>query len=175
MCSYLDKHNYEFGKEALRIIRSPGLQQILAPESGYFPDDINEWLKTPYEKSQEYPEHLIYPTLKGDMVRSKSEMIIAHELFTHKIPYRYECRLDLGYDYYFPDYTILHPEARFILLWEHFGMMHDELYVKKAARKIKTYVENGYIPGRNLIMTFESENHPFDYKEVLDIINRLLL
>ena len=54
-------------------------------------------------------------------------------------------------------------------------MMHDELYVKKAARKIKTYVENGYIPGRNLIMTFESENHPFDYKEVLDIINRLLL
>ena len=38
VCSYLDKHNYEFGKEALRIIRSLGLQQILAPESGYFPD-----------------------------------------------------------------------------------------------------------------------------------------
>lgn len=172
VCSYLDKHNPDFGNEVQRLLNSPGIQQILLPDENRFSDNITEWQHAPYEKSSDHPDHLIYPTLKGDKVRSKSEMMIAHELFTNHIPYRYECRLDLPYEFYYPDFTILHPDAGFIILWEHFGMMHDEQYVKKTARKIKTYIENGFIPGQNLIMTFESENHPFDYREIIDIIAR---
>ena len=49
-----------------------------------------------------------YPTLKGESVRSKSEVIIANELFTANISYEYEKPLYLeGYDSPFlPDFTI---------------------------------------------------------------------
>ena len=42
-----------------------------------------------------HPEHLICKSISGNMVRSKSEMMIDMLLFQHRIPFRYECALVL--------------------------------------------------------------------------------
>ncbi|MCH4192124.1 MAG: hypothetical protein LKF52_07435 [Butyrivibrio sp.] len=47
-------------------------------------------------------------TEKGELVRSKSEKIIADKLFMMKIPYHYEKPLKLdSYGYVHPDFTVL--------------------------------------------------------------------
>ena len=58
--------------------------------------DPSEWEVTEYVRNSEYPERLIVPTKAGIPVRSKSEAMIANELFDRKIPFRYEEELLLG-------------------------------------------------------------------------------
>ena len=52
-----------------------------------------------------------YYTYKGERVRSKSEMIIANELFRNNIPYKYELPIELENwnkkVTIYPDFTVL--------------------------------------------------------------------
>lgn len=43
--------------------------------------------------------------------------------------------------------------------------MDDYNYSKQALSKIKTFQDYGIIAGKNLILTFESSEHPFTYKD----------
>ncbi len=112
------------------------------------------------ELPKDYTYREPYQTLKGDIVRSKSEILIADRLYTAKIPYHYEKRLELngGATYRLPDFTILHPYTLETYYWEHLGLMHDEEYRQKAKDKIELYALNGIIQGKNLIITFEAGN-----------------
>lgn len=48
--------------------------------------------------------------------------------------------------------------------------MGDEEYCSHAMKKIGSYAENGYIQGKNLIMTFESSEKVLNTKEIDCII-----
>ncbi|MBQ8804561.1 MAG: hypothetical protein IJZ53_13110 [Tyzzerella sp.] len=50
----------------------------------------------PYKKNDSHPENLIIETHSGNIVRSKSEMLIDMFLFKNKIPFRYEYQLELN-------------------------------------------------------------------------------
>ncbi len=127
---------------------------------------VQDWINTPYEQNKNYPEHLIFRTLDGKTVRSKSENLICTFLYMHKIPYRYECALELGTTTYYPDFTIMHPVTGEIYYWEHFGMMDDRKYQEKFYSKIEDYVSNGIIPGINLIITCETKEIPLDSEQI---------
>ncbi len=121
------------------------------------------WAAENYEKNAEYPESLTIPTKSGIYVRSKSERIIADELFDNDIPFRYEQALILGDVKMFPDFTILHTDStRDITIWEHFGLMNSSAYVNNVKLKLGTYFDAGFIPGHNLIITFESKQCPLN-------------
>ncbi len=120
---------------------------------------IHEWSRTNnQELPVEYTYREPYQTLKGDIVKSKSEILIADRLYTAKIPYIYEKPLELngGITYRLPDFTILHPYTLETYYWEHLGRMHDEEYRQKTKNKIELYALNGIIQGTNLIITFET-------------------
>lgn len=120
---------------------------------------IQDWSRTNDPKLPEhYKYRAPYQTLKGDIVRSKSEILIADRLYAAKIPYHYEKRLELngGATSRLPDFTILHPYTLETYYWEHLGLMHDEEYRQKAKDKIELYALNGIIQGKNLIITFET-------------------
>ena len=134
-----------------------------------------DWEKEPYEKNTKYPESLTVPTQKGEMVRSKSEASIADELFSEGIAYRYENKLVLDGVELFPDFTIKSRRNQKLIIWEHFGRIDDPKYVEKTSRKLKLYFNNGYIPGVNLIMTFEDKKHPFAGEAVREVIDRYLI
>jgi hypothetical protein len=133
------------------------------------------WELAPYNKNPNYPEDLIVPTIKGDMVRSKSEALIANELLAYGVPYRYENGLPLGEATYYPDFTVKSQRNQTIVIWEHFGKIDDPDYVHKTSRKLEEYFNYGYVPGVNLLMTFEDKRHPLTVETVRDCIEKYLV
>jgi len=112
-----------------------------------------------------------YYTNRGERVRSKSEVIIANMLDGMKIPYKYECPLNIdGIGTIYPDFTILIMKERRVKYLEHFGMMEDQKYLGDFLLKVNQYCKCGIIPGRDLIMTFESKNNPLNTSNLMKII-----
>lgn len=122
-----------------------------------------EWENVLYQGKpfpEDYPE--IYSD-RGERVRSKTEKIIADKLYKEGIPYRYEEPLFLeGYGEIYPDFRLLNVDTREEIILEHFGMMDDLGYVEKAIRKIRLYERNGYFLGKQLLITYETAQEPFD-------------
>ncbi|MBR2123302.1 MAG: hypothetical protein IJ930_10325 [Lachnospiraceae bacterium] len=117
-----------------------------------------------------------FSTERGEMVRSKSEVLIADLLFKNNIPYRYEHPLYLnGLSTVFPDFTVLNIRTRKEYVWEHSGMMDDPEYAARAVQKICAYELNGYRPGENLILTFETSEQPLNMKLVRELVKEYLL
>ena len=110
-----------------------------------------EWQNSPYEKNPNHPEHLIHKASNRSLVRSKSEAMIDMVLYSHRIPFRYECALYLGNHPIFPDFTLRHPKTGETFYWEHFGMMDDMNYVDTALFKINSYEMNDIYLGINLL------------------------
>ncbi len=145
------------------------------------------WLKVEYRKKKIPPEAKPLITNNGDQVRSKSEVIIADSLKAAGVPYRYEFPLliDKNADTPdFPDYDFckLHPDfyclnlrTRQEFAWEHFGMMDDPRYAAQAAEKIRLYQENGFFPGKNLIITMETSVSPLSSKALKTLIKEYLV
>lgn len=106
-----------------------------------------------------------YYTRKGERVRSKSEIIIANMLSDNNIPYRYECPLEMknGIRIY-PDFTVLNMKTREVKYLEHLGMMDDEEYRENALERIKLYEKNGYLLGKNVLVSYETGKSPIDQK-----------
>lgn len=134
------------------------------------PDAIKEWQDAVYKQLEEFTEKKNIKSISGLYVRSKTEAVIAGELYRHDIPFRYECALSVNTAVYYPDFLILDPETGSLLPWEHFGMMDNPVYCTRALAKIRNYIEAGYIPGQNLILTFETSDHPLDFSLVTSII-----
>ena len=115
----------------------------------------------------------IYQTIRGDLVRSKSEALIADRLYTSDIPYRYEQVLvideRLAFNI-FPDFRILNKRTRKEIIWEHCGMMDDPKYCKDSLERIDLLGEKGFIQGKNLIFTYECSSKPLN----LDYVNKLI-
>ena len=144
---------------------SPGRKKLVDPY--ILPDEIyiEEWLSEPFKPNPYMPESRIYDTKRGDMVRSKSEAIIADMLLDLGIPYHYEkpIRLKGGANRY-PDFTLLKVAAREEIYLEHFGLLDDEDYRNACLIKIGEFRQNGIYPGKNLLFTYETTDFPLDIK-----------
>ena len=129
-----------------------------------------KWMETPYRRksfSKDAPE---FYTIKGERVRSKSEVIIADRLMANGIPYRYECPLQVGKKIIHPDFTILRMSDRKILYHEHCGKIGDPQYAEDMLVRTRDYNRAGILFGDRLFYTFESENVPLDVKNLDDMI-----
>lgn len=149
-------------------------------------DDIDPaaWRSERYTKNPYYREHLTHSTKSGEKVRSKSEAIIYEALTEREVDFRYECAvtvntLDDDGDIasqrtVYPDFMILRKEDRHLILYEHLGRLDDPDYTQKAARKIEDYINTGYYPGINLILTWETRNTPFTAVKANTILDKYL-
>ncbi len=132
--------------------------------------DFEKWAEGDYDKSEFCPDKLQHKTLKGDLVRSKSEAIIANLLYDRKIPYHYEENLNLEAERIAPDFKIaVRTENRFKLL-EHCGMMCDPIYREKFKRRLEQYILNGYIPWRDVFFTFDDVDGNIDTQAIRQMI-----
>ena len=93
---------------------------------------------------------------------------------TLHIPYRYDARLDIGNHVYYPDFTIRHPVTGEYYYWEHVGMLDKPGYRSDFLTKFRVYINNGLLPDHNLILTYESDGHPFDITIAQDKIKEFL-
>lgn len=137
--------------------------------------ELEVWNKEPHQPNPRYAEHLTVQSVNGYFVRSKSEAMIDMLLTTYGIPFRYEGSICINGVTYHPDFTIRHPETGDYYLWEHFGMIDDEGYCRRNLPKIPLYANLGFIPGRNMILTFETGDQPLNMQYVEDLIKYYFL
>ena len=125
-------------------------------------------------KGRYYEKNLIHMTLKGDLVRSKSEVIIANMLYESGIDYEYEKEIDFGKDgKRIPDFTIMDEDGDVCCYWEHCGMLGDSGYSRHWEEKKKIYAKHNIIPGENLIVTEDSLNGAIDSKKIKEYIDQI--
>lgn len=118
------------------------------------------------------PENLNFVTKAGERVRSKSELIIANMLFDANIPYGYEMS-EVGN--YRPDFTVLNEKTGKLYYWEHLGMLDNPDYLESSVIKLNNYAAKGYLPGKNLIVTFETVRCPLNTKHIEKLIKEYLI
>ena len=173
---YLKNHRDNTDLDTL--LRTPAYGMLLFEEGfemyGTMSEELQKWAHEEYEINPKDPELRNVPTVDGIKVRSKSEALIVMLLSVNHIPYRYECRLDVGGHTYYPDFTIRHPVTGEYFYWEHCGRMDDFKYLIKFLNKFRVYILNGYLPDHNLILTYESDNHPFDITIAQDKLREFL-
>ncbi|MYM96496.1 AAA family ATPase [Rugamonas sp. FT81W] len=92
-------------------------------------------------KSVFLDKKLIYLTENGELVRSKSEWIIADKLKNAGIKYQYEQPLMLDGVERYPDFTIRDEDAGTVWYWEHNGMLDDDEYKARWKRKEAAYLK----------------------------------
>ena len=93
-----------------------------------------------------FDDHLIHRTDRGEMVRSKSEVIIANSLANRDLEYSYEQRLTIDGITKLPDFTIEDMESGLTFYWEHCGMLHVPSYRRRWEAKLEWYRAHGIVP-----------------------------
>lgn len=170
------KENLEEIYEALSVER----KRFVKPLQVSVKQKIIQWEAEVYEKNTKYSENLKFETDQGELVRSKSEVIIANLLYQNQnhILYKYERPLEMTIEgrskIVYPDFTILSKRTGKIIYWEHAGRMNDPYYVNDFVKKMNTYVTNGLLPGKDVILTYETQNNPLEISAVKRMIKELV-
>jgi hypothetical protein len=115
---------------------------------------------------------LIHKTRRGELVRSKSEVIVAnllYDLLSDGYAYEQELRMVDG-SYRLPDFTIEDAATGTKVYIEHLGMLTIPSYKKKWKQKLKWYGEHGIteVGGVNglLIVTQDNEQGGIDSEAI---------
>jgi hypothetical protein len=122
---------------------------------------------------------LIHTTTRGDVVRSKSEALIAELLHARKIDYAYERKLafDDG-SFRYPDFTIEDDDLGRTIYWEHLGMLNDSVYAERWKAKRHWYAQHGVVehPGNGpqlLVWTVDDATGGIDNQQIARLIDEL--
>ena len=170
---FLEKYNPE-GTNATYNKLCEGKKRLVIPIEPTDEMRIEAWM-------QEHPGNrhpmIIESDLltdRGELMRSKSEKIIADQLIKNHIPYQYEPRLQLSDHYIYPDFAVYNVKERRTVYWEHFGLLSNEDYAAKNYERIQEYERSGLILGKDLIITMESPGMPLDVKLIQKKIDLFL-
>lgn len=96
------------------------------------------------------------------------------------IPYRYEFPLKIKKSpsetrTFYPDFLSLNLRTRQEFYWEHFGLFSTPEYAENAAGKLVLYTNNRIYLGKNLIITFETNEEKFDTQIIEKMIQTYLI
>ncbi len=150
---------------------SQGRKDIIIPYIESPEAYAKKWQEKSFSTNDLYSERLIYETSRGELVRSKSEAILADMFYELGIPYHYEKPLTLkGGKVRYPDFTLLKVSTKEEFYFEHFGLMGNSEYVNENLEKLNEYRDNGIYPGKNLLFSYESEVCPLDIQGIRNML-----
>lgn len=161
----------------------PGLpeavREMVGPEETAF-DGYAKWWKADRAKGRSGKKYINYPltTANGEVVKSKSEVIIADRLKAAGVPYVYEYKTVMDDEWAnmtYPDFYVLNRRTGQEYYWEHFGMMDDAKYCMNSQFKLEQYAKKDLVPGKNLIVSFEGSKRALSTKYVDFLIKSYLL
>ena len=118
-------------------------------------------------ESLPYAEHLLHTTLKGHLVRSRAELVIANILHDNKIEYQYERPFEgpVESGRLHADFSFDTPGGD-LVIWEHLGMLNREDYRRGWEWKKGWYERNGFVLGDTLFTSQEDLDGALDSKEI---------
>lgn len=170
-CRHLMRNIENMGKEKAFSKLSAYRKAILDPLYAAPDDNAMRWMTGTFSQKEMQPEVNSVKTRNGENVRSKSEKIIADELQSRGIPYRYECELKLkGISKpIYPDFTVMNKRTGKTFFWEHLGRMDDIEYYGNMVWRLDIYAKNGIYVGDKLLLTYETDYSPIR-TELIDYI-----
>jgi len=147
------------------------------PQEAFLPflSKANIWASAEYDRNPYKPEERKHLTMQGFKVRSKSELYIAGELFKYGVPLRYEPKLELDEKTLYPDFQVAVKSKMRFVFWEHCGLVTNRQYMDNHKRKMEIYENNGIVPWRNLIVTYDDEEGKFNAREIEAAIRTKIL
>lgn len=152
-------------------------KQLITPIIPDAKEKLKKWDEEIYEPYDAYSEYKIYETDRGEMVRSKSEVIIANILNQYKkhLDYKYERPLKLkdksGKEIIIhPDFTIINKLSGKIYYYEHVGRLDETRYATDFAKKMELYTMNHIMQGKELLLTYETAGAPLNVSCVRKIV-----
>lgn len=172
--NFLKKFNPELQSAEEFLQENEDIANVLCMKIHSVSKKAASWFEDAYESSAPFSERRIIKTIHGEMVRSKSECMIADSLFLSGLPYRYEWGRDFCGNVVHPDFIIMHPVTGKFIIWEHLGLADYSDYLQENIKKLEIYAKAGFIAGKNLIITTESAEHPLDSDTVNLVIKRFL-
>ena len=117
------------------------------------------------KKAEEISEYRkVLGSLKEQLVKEIEEAPAGRLRISEKgnrVVYYY-CKEGAGYGSVYPDFTILNKHTMEIVWLEHCGRMGDAEYTAKMVVKVRSYEKSDIYVGRNLYLTFETLETPFD-------------
>ena len=131
-----------------------------------------------------FDDRLIHRTKRNELVRSKSEVIIANELLAQGIDhYKYEAPLELpNRETRYPDLTIEDDDTGECYYWEHLGLLRNPDYAERWKRKLAWYRDANILPHEEgggdagtLIVTQDEPNGAVDSRKIAKLITELLV
>ena len=132
--------------------------------------DAREWMEEPYVGKPFKDDAPVYKTIKGERVRSKSEVMIADRLFFRGVPYKYECPIMIDGRVIHPDFSMKRMSDNKIIYHEHCGKMDDPEYYSDLVERLNLYNLAGIMQGDRLTLSFETSDKPLDIR----VIDRLI-
>ncbi len=161
----LKKMELDNVKKQLRMVRLCMRVLKMDPTANYAVSQGKKERAVKFSGNVPYAENRRHPTMKGDMVRSKSEALLANLLYYHEIEYEYEKAVYIKGQKIFPDFTI-HLQGGNVLYWEHLGMAGNPNYDSSWSQKSYIYSKGGISEGNGLIIT-RDVNGVFDELDAL--------
>ena len=160
-------------REKLIVLSDLSIQELVQYANDWYSDtkqrytdlfEVPNIIEIESSKQKRYfEEKLIHKTIRGEMVRSKSEVIVANILDKLKIEYYYEEPLDVNGKTYIPDFTLRYQGKTAYL--EHLGMLINKSYKKHWDEKRANYESMGISETLgNLIITEDGLNGSLDAK-----------
>lgn len=158
-------------REKLIVLSDLSIQELVQYANDWYSDTKQRYtdlfqvpniIEIESSKQKRYfEEKLIHKTIRGEMVRSKSEVIVANILDKMKIEYIYEESLNVSGKTYIPDFTLRYQGKTAYL--EHLGMLRDKSYKKRWDKKRANYESVGITETLgNLIITKDGLNGSLD-------------
>ncbi|MBQ0027659.1 MAG: hypothetical protein KBS96_03545 [Lachnospiraceae bacterium] len=152
-----------------------GRKTLIKPVEMDNRDYADMWQAMTYDRKPIDLNRAVQQTIKGEIVRSKSEALIADTLYAMGIPYHYEMPLYLeGIGVIYPDFTVLNIEKRKVFYLEHLGMIDERGYLRDAVERLDGYEKNEIYPGESLLLTYETEKRPLKRDELKKMLGHYL-
>lgn len=160
-------------KKQLEIIlkNAPEVPDIdLSKVDTFYNKEMWEKIRTrdEFEKKQKgYP-------YKDYMMDSRAEMIVAQCLDSLGLMYKYEPRIIIKGEEYYPDFIVYLPEFQRCFFIEFLGKLNDDKYISRNEFKLMDYLNSGMVINRDLLLFCGYEDSMVNADDMIDDIVALI-
>ena len=168
-------------RTALRDLSAPHSSETARRRTNLFSDCNMVQVEIPQTQNVVFLEDgLVHLTSNGQLVRSKSELVIAEALLDAGVEFEYEKPLTFGNVTRYPDFTIEDDISGRTVYWEHLGMLDNPSYRASWERKLDWYRANGVVnldkdngAQSILVTTSDSPEQGLNMAEINQVIRRV--
>ncbi len=111
---------------------------------------------------------------KGMILDSRAEMIVAQCLDSMGLSYKYEPRIIIGGEIYYPDFIVYLPEFQRCFFIEFLGKLNDLKYITRNEFKLMDYLNSGMIVNLDLLLFCGFEDRMVNADDMKDDIMALI-